>query len=199
MVVRRSLLLLVGILLGVTVVRSAPQESEKKNNPGKPLAGYQVLVLQSFKVDPAAEQAGFGDAQAKLLQAALLIKLRQTKKLFDAVIDGASGAAATSASGDTTSQAPAASEAKKLVAAGTVTNFTPGSRAARYVIGFGAGAAKLQVEFVFQDAASGQELLRVNDHRTYWAGTFGGSKNDAMSKTAEGMAQSLTNDIKKNR
>ena len=80
-----------------------------------------------------------------------------------------------------------------------MTDFTPGSRAERYLVGFGAGAAKLKVQFVLQDAASGQELLRVDDHRTYWVGTFGGSKNDALNKTAEGMAQSLINDIKKNR
>ena len=189
--IRAFFLVLMLPLLGLPS-RSAPPQSAPSKRSGRLLAGYTVLVLQAFKVAPAAEKAGIDDANAKLLQAALLLKLRE-KKLFDEVVDGAPAP-------DSSAQpSAAASQPRRLIASGTITDFTPGSRAERYLVGFGAGAAKLKVQFVLQDAASGEELLRVDDHRTYWAGTFGGSKSDATTQTAEGMAQSLTNDIKKNR
>lgn len=41
---------------------------------------------------------------------------------------------------------------------GTVTEFKPGSSTKRRLIGFGAGAAVVRAEVIFQDAASGQTL-----------------------------------------
>ncbi len=173
--------------------RATAQHTSREEQSAKPLAGYSVLVLEKFKVEPAAVQAGFVEAQAPVMQAEIILQLLQ-KKIFDEVIDGSSLPPAQPGA-----QPPPEDGKPKLLLLGTVTEFEPGSRAERYVVGFGAGAAKLKMHFAFQDAAAGREVLFTDHQHKFWAGTFGGSKNTAMSRTAEGMVKSLVDDIKHNR
>ena len=96
-------------------------------------------------------------------------------------------------------KSPADKSKPKLILSGTVTEFDPGSQAERYLVGFGAGAAKLKMHFVFQDADTGKEILSTDHQHKYWIGAFGGSKNAATHRTAEGMVKSIVDDIKHNR
>ena len=116
------------------------------------------------------------------------------KKIFDEVIDRSETAAARA------SVNPPQRDGKpSLLLSGTVTEFEPGSQAERYLVGFGAGAAKLKMHFSFQDSATGTEVLSTDHQHKFWFGNFGGSKKTAMSRTAEGMVKSLMDDIKHNR
>ena len=87
-------------------------------------------------------------------------------------------------------QPPAENGKAKLLLSGTVTEFEPGSQAERYLVGLGAGAAKLKMHFAFQDAATGKEILFTDHQHKFWIGAFGGSKNAATTRTAEGMVKS---------
>ncbi len=161
------------------------RRDSRKEQSAKPLAGYSVLVVEKFKVEPAAVKAGFLEAQVPVMQAEIVLQLVK-KRIFDEVIDGGS-------------LPPAENGKAKLLLLGTVTEFEPGSQAERYLIGFGAGAAKLKMHFVFQDAATGNEILVTDHQHKFWIGAFGGSKNAATTHTAEGMVKSIVGDIKHNR
>jgi len=171
----------------------ATSQEARKGQSGKPLAGYSVLVVDRFKVDPAAVKAGFVEAQAPVMQAEVVLQLVK-KKIFDEVIDGGSLPPA-----QPDAPSPAEDGKARLMLAGTVTDFDPGSQAERYLVGFGAGAAKLKMHFTFLDAATGKEIFSTDHQHKYWIGAFGGSKNAATTHTAEGMVKSIVNDIKRNR
>src|SRR5262250_2033627 len=113
---RKPILSAVVFAVFLLAVRVTSQETPKEQS-AKPLAGYTVLVVERFKVEPTAVKAGFVEAQAPVMQ---------------------------SENGK-----------QQLLLSGTVTDFEPGSQAERYLVGFGAGAAKLRMHCVFQDAATG--------------------------------------------
>jgi hypothetical protein len=71
-------------------------------------------------------------------------------------------------------QAPTA-EPKTLLVRGKILVMDPGSRAARYMVSFGAGAARTQLACEVIDAASGNVLLRFTQERRSGVGVGGGS------------------------
>jgi hypothetical protein len=81
---------------------------------------------------------------------------------------------------DTAEKAP--KSAKTLILRGKVERLSPGSRAKRYVAGFGAGAAGTKVSGELVDARSGKVLVRFTQERRS-GGTFkfaGGKDMDVM-------------------
>jgi Domain of unknown function (DUF4410) len=66
--------------------------------------------------------------------------------------------------------------------------FNPGSRVARYVVGFGAGKGSMTVEAKFFDQ-KGNELAKIQSEGEIIAGAFGGSFNLAVQKTAKEIAE----------
>jgi hypothetical protein len=69
-----------------------------------------------------------------------------------------------------------------LLIRGKVTLMDPGSRAARYWAGFGAGAARSEIEAEIVDAQSGEVLLRFTQERRSGVGAFGGDYEDLMQR-----------------
>lgn len=82
-------------------------------------------------------------------------------------------------------------KAKTLVIRGAVEEIHPGSRAKRYVAGFGAGAARNKVSIEISDAKSGEVLVRFTQaHRS--AGTFkfaGGSDAQVLRDGTRAMGE----------
>lgn len=80
---------------------------------------------------------------------------------------------------------------KTLIIRGTVEEIDPGSRAKRYVAGFGAGAARNKISVEIVDAASGDTLIRFTQaHRS--AGTFkfaGGSDATVLRDGTRAMGE----------
>jgi len=183
----KTFLAVLAIVVFLLADRATPQDSGKEQS-AKPLAGYSVLVVEKFKVEPAAVKAGFLEAQLPVMQAEIVLQLVK-KRIFDEVIDG----------GSLPPTQPTENGKARLLLLGTVTEFEPGSQAERYLIGFGAGAAKLKMHFAFQDAATGNEILFTDHQHKFWIGAFGGSRNAATTHTAEGMVKSIVDDIKHNR
>lgn len=75
-----------------------------------------------------------------------------------------------------------ASEPGTLIIRGKVTEMDPGSRAARYWAGFGAGAARSEIEGEVIDAATGETLLRFTQQRRSGVGVYGGNYQDLMKR-----------------
>lgn len=61
-----------------------------------------------------------------------------------------------------------------LVLRGKVREMNPGSRAARYWVGFGAGKSRVELECEVVDAATGEVLLRLTHARASGIGAAGG-------------------------
>jgi hypothetical protein len=173
--------------------RAAAQGTSAKSHSSKPLAGYPVLVFDKIKAAPGVIQAGFAEAQVPVLQAEIIVQLVQ-KSPFEEVIDRTDAPAPRSGI-----RFQARDGKPALLLTGTITDFEPGSQAARLLVGMGAGTAKLKMHFSFADAATGKEILFTDHEHKYWFGTLGGSKKTAISRTAEEMVKSLMDDIKHNR
>lgn len=72
---------------------------------------------------------------------------------------------------------------------GTITEFKAGSRAKRYLIGFGAGKTKIKAHIQFVDHATGEVVLRQDVDGKVWIGTFGGESIGATRGLAKEVAK----------
>lgn len=91
---------------------------------------------------------------------------------------------------------PAVEEGKSagagaLVVRGKVTTMDPGSRAARYWAGFGAGAARTELQGEVVDAASGKVLLRFRQERRSGVGLAGGDYVKLMQRNLRTIGEDL--------
>jgi hypothetical protein len=146
---------------------------------------YAVIVLTPFKVASSEvkddEDARLAKDMTAYLQAQLVRRL-EAAGIFAKVVDATASA-----------NVPAAEKTLRLE--GDVTKLTEGSQAVRYFVGFGAGAAKAQIETRLVDAASGRVELVTADRRAAGMGIFGGDGRqfltESMDQMAEGYAKLL--------
>ena len=73
---------------------------------------------------------------------------------------------------------------KTLVIRARLTRVDPGSQAARYFVGFGAGAVKIAMVGEIVDRASGKVLVRFAQERRSAFGAFGGGYGALFERTA---------------
>jgi hypothetical protein len=73
--------------------------------------------------------------------------------------------------------------AKALVVRARITKSDPGSQAARYWGGFGAGAAKVGIAGEIVDGGSGKVLVRFSQERRSGFGLFGGGYRELLDRT----------------
>jgi Domain of unknown function (DUF4410) len=69
--------------------------------------------------------------------------------------------------------------------AGTVTKYKKGSQAARYLVGFGAGATVIEAQVKFYDAATNELLLDKKVDGKVWIGVMGGKSEGANNGVAK--------------
>jgi hypothetical protein len=73
---------------------------------------------------------------------------------------------------------------KTLVVRARLTKIDPGSQAARYFVGFGAGAVKIAIAGELVDRPSGKVLVRFAQERRSAFGAFGGGYGELFQRTA---------------
>lgn len=78
-----------------------------------------------------------------------------------------------------------------LVVTGVVEAMNPGSKAARYWAGFGAGAAGTRLAIEVKDGASGDVLLRITQERRSGVGAFGGDYEDLLNRNLEAIGADI--------
>lgn len=81
---------------------------------------------------------------------------------------------------------------KTLRLQGVITRLDPGSRALRYMVGFGAGRSKAQAEIHFVDAQTGQVVMVTADRRVAAYGVFGGDSEEHLKESFGDMARDLS-------
>jgi hypothetical protein len=79
---------------------------------------------------------------------------------------------------------PVRGKGQTLVVLVRLTKVDPGSQAARYWGGFGAGAVKIEMTGEFVDAASRKILVRFKQERRSGFGIFGGGYGELFTRTA---------------
>jgi Domain of unknown function (DUF4410) len=79
---------------------------------------------------------------------------------------------------------PVRGKGQTLVVLVRLTKADPGSQAARYFGGFGAGAVKIEIAGEFVDAASRKVLVRFKQERRSGFGMFGGGYGELFTRTA---------------
>jgi hypothetical protein len=152
----------------------------------KPLAGYNTIVIQPFTVDPELTKAKFPADYENVLEKTLFANLLSAG-VFETVTDA--------------SLDPEAAKAKTphtVIASGEVVDYYRGNRAARVVINYGAGAARLKIVMVFRDAESGREVLRIEHEGSYagFGNITGGSASKAQTESARKVVEGLMKKIK---
>jgi hypothetical protein len=83
-----------------------------------------------------------------------------------------------------------------LVVRGKVLEMDPGSKAARYWGGFGAGAARTKIEGELVDAQSGEVLARFTQERRSGVGAMGGDYQELMQRNLNAIGEDVANMLK---
>jgi len=145
------------------------------------LKDYQIVVVKLFNVkEPELndeEDKKLAAEMQSYLQGELVRRLRESG-LFTRVINAGE-----------TDYTPGTEKA--LVLDGDITRLAPGSRALRYIVGFGAGRSKAQSETRFLDAQSGKVLMVTADRSVAAYGIFGGDSRDHLRESFDDMARNL--------
>lgn len=144
---------------------------------------YQNIEVETFKVKDGVE---FTSEQIENLMAGVVYALKNTKNFENVTLLSASQTAGTN---------PAdATQNGTLKIVGEITKYDKGNRAARYFIGFGAGATKVNANVKFIDTNTGSVVLEKQVDGVVWIGFFGGDSSGAKS----GLAKEIANLSKKN-
>jgi len=83
-----------------------------------------------------------------------------------------------------------------LVVRGKVLTMDPGSKAARYWAGFGAGAARTEIQGEVVDARTGKVLLRFLQERRSGVGAFGGNYEKLLERNLRTIGEDLAGVLK---
>jgi hypothetical protein len=82
--------------------------------------------------------------------------------------------------------------ARRVKIAGTVSKYAKGNRAARYLIGLGAGRTKLVADVKVTDAETGNLLFEQKVDGHVYGGLFGGETDAAKSGVASEIIKTMT-------
>jgi len=141
-------------------------------------AAYRVVVLEPFEVSASEikdqDDVRFAKDMAAYLHAQVLRRL-QAAGIFASVVDA------------TVSTAQSSGE-RAIRLQGQISKLTEGSQALRYFVGFGAGAAKAQIETRLVDAQSQRVVLITADRRAAGMGIFGGDGRQFVTESLDQMA-----------
>lgn len=94
---------------------------------------------------------------------------------------------------EVTTTASAGAAPGALIIRGRVLEMDPGSKAARFWAGFGAGAARAKVEAEIVDAASGAVLVRFTQERRSGVGVMGGDYQELMQRNLNAIGKDTAN------
>lgn len=136
---------------------------------------YDVVEIEKFTISEGVE---LDDADLTELMAFMIVHFNDSRRFNQVFL-----------STDTASQTAPARRAKVT---GVVTKYNKGNRAARYLIGFGAGRTKLVAQVKVTDLESGQVLFEQKVDGHVYGGLFGGETDAAKSNLASEIIKTMT-------
>lgn len=138
-------------------------------------AGYDAIAVESFDTagvplpNPKDNTYAAVQGAMRLIKPAFMTGLEQTARRKI----GAGG------------------KARTLIIRARVTKLDPGSRAARYWAGFGAGAVKVAMIGEIIDGSSKKTLVRFKQERRSAVGVFGGGYEELFTRTARQIGEDI--------
>jgi uncharacterized protein DUF4410 len=196
----------IGVVLASLALGNVSLVAQQKKEGGKPLGEYSSILVSKFDVDKNPATEDFPKGLEVMMQSRTIQELR-SKKLFADVVDGSEPAAGAEPGqakpvANSNSASPAQNDSpRQIILSASVLTFDKGSRAARYMVGFGAGQSRVKMRFILRDALSGTEVLRFDQQGTF-KGVFsvlGGSGDEAFVKAASSVVNNLIKELEKNR
>lgn len=136
---------------------------------------YQVVEIEKFTVSNGVE---FPANDLEELMGHLVLNFNNSRR-FDQVFLSTDAAA---------SSAPA----RRVKISGEVTKYAKGNRAARYLVGFGAGRTKLVADVKVRDAETGQILMEQKVDGHVYGGLFGGGTDQAKGGLSSEIIKTMT-------
>jgi hypothetical protein len=134
---------------------------------------YAAVEVNRFVADPVV---GFPPDYQILMMESLITEIHSLSKKIEVVREGE----------------PLPENKSTLRITGVVTGFKLGSRTKRALIGFGAGAASVEVEVKFTDAKTNQVVLDRKFKARTWSGIAGGNSIDS----AEGIGFKIADKLR---
>lgn len=177
----------------MTICWSATSTAAQTGN--KPLTGYNAIIVEKAKVEKNPKLAKFPAGYDTDLQQKIVADL-QKKGVFGEVIDAGLKPSDEALVVDTNSP-----NNKRLLLSITIIDFSPGNKALRYTIGWGAGATKVKAKFVFTDAATGREIFNTTLQGKFlgFVTIHGTGKDYGITEASGDIVDGLIRVINKNR
>ncbi len=138
-------------------------------------APYTIVEIERFTV---AEGVDFPDNEVTELMGYMVLHFNRSRR-FEQVFPSTDTAAQT---------APA----RRVKITGVVTKYSKGNRAARYLIGLGAGRTKLVANVEVADAETGMILFAQKVDGHVYGGLFGGETAAAKGGLASELIKTMT-------
>jgi len=185
---RKSLLLLL-LALAVALPMQARGKKQVSTEPGKYKEWGpdidQIEIVKSFKLADykTIEIEPFGSEGVKLPDKddnsydSAMRALKESPEYFAGGLNGLLDQKVYLAEDKSESK-----KAGTMIIRAKVTVMDPGSRAARYWVGFGAGASRTEIEGEIIDAKTGETLIRFTQQRRSGVGAYGGDYQELMQR-----------------
>ena len=161
---QRTFTILLLILLGCLPVLAQTTKTDLKDK-------YQNIEVVRFDIQ---EDTKFPAESRDVIMSQVVEELKQLKKFKQ-----------VSNTGETVAQD--AGPTVRLT--GVITKYKPGSRAKRYLVGFGAGSTKVVAHISLIDVTSGATLFEKDVDGKVWIGVFGGDSSGATRGLAKEVAK----------
>ena len=136
---------------------------------------YQTVEIEKFTVAPDVE---FPAADLDELATYMVLHFKKSNRFENVFL-----------STDTAAQS---APARRVRVSGVVTKYAKGNRAARYLIGLGAGRTKLVAEIKVVDVETGDVLIQQKVDGHVYGGMFGGETDAAKGNAASEIIKTMT-------
>ena len=161
---QRKFTVLLFILVGCLTTFAQTTKTDLKDK-------YQNIEVVSFDIQ---EDTKFPVESRDVIMSQVVEELKQLKKFKQ-----------VSNTGETVAQD--AGPTVRLT--GVITKYKPGSRAKRYLVGFGAGSTKVVAHITLIDVTSGATVFEKDVDGKVWIGLFGGDSSGATRGLAKEVAK----------
>lgn len=136
---------------------------------------YNTVEIERFTVSEGVE---FPESDLNELMGYMVTHFNKSKR-FENVFLSTDSASQTASS-------------RRVKISGSVSKYSKGSRAARYLVGFGAGRTKLVADVKVVDAESGTILFEQKVDGHVYGGLFGGETDAAKGGVASEIIKTMT-------
>ena len=136
---------------------------------------YEVVEIEKFTI---AEGVELNDAEITELMSFMVVHFNDSRRFRQVFLS--------------TDTAAATAPARRAKVTGVVTKYNKGSRAARYLIGFGAGRTKLVAQVKVVDTETGAVLMEQKVDGHVYGGLFGGETDGAKSNLSSEIIKTMT-------